>query len=91
MKLRHLILSLGVAGVLAPVSLMAADTETASSDKPKAKAQCESVTATRIRPSPKDGCKSAATPSRSYSREEIERTGEIDMGEALRKIDPIFR
>jgi hypothetical protein len=33
----------------------------------------------------------AKQPFRSYSKEELDSTGETDINEALRKLDPIFR
>ena len=38
-----------------------------------------------------DCAKVARGAYRSYSKEDIERTGETDMAEALRKLDPAFR
>jgi hypothetical protein len=99
MRLRNLLLSLAVAGLLAPATLLAADSDSpkptadkaeAKPDKPKAAVACEHVTGTRIQPSPKNGCKSPVTPYRTFSQEELQRTGEIDQGEALKKLDPIF-
>jgi len=40
---------------------------------------------------PEDCSKAALGPYRSYSKEELESTGETDLGEALRKLDPRFR
>jgi hypothetical protein len=105
MRLRNLLLSLAVAGLLAPATLLAADgdspkptadkpttdkAEAKPDAKPKAAVTCEHVTGTRIQPSPKNGCKSPVTPYRTFSQEELQRTGEIDQGEALKKLDPIF-
>ena len=52
--------------------------------------QCEQVTGSRIRPKTTD-CTSLGYPYRSYSAEELQGTGEIDLVEALRQIDPAFR
>jgi hypothetical protein len=108
MSLRHLLLSLAVTGLLAPATLLAADSDSpkpaaekadakptadkadAKPDKPKAAVTCEHVTGTRIQPSPKNGCQSPVKPYRTFSQEELQRTGEIDQGEALKKLDPIF-
>jgi hypothetical protein len=35
-------------------------------------------------------CASTA-PMRSYGQQDLERTGETDLGQALKKLDPIFR
>ena len=52
--------------------------------------ECEQVTGSRIRPKNSD-CTSLGYPYRSYSAEELQGTGEIDLVEALRQIDPAFR
>jgi hypothetical protein len=98
MKLRNLILACGISALLAPVTLLAADPETKATTatteaaaKPKHAMRCDSVSGTRIQPSPKDNCKSAITPYRSYSKEDLDRTGKTNLAEALREIDPIFQ
>jgi hypothetical protein len=95
MKLRNLILACGISALLAPVALLAADTETKpateATAKPKHAMRCDSVSGTRIQPSPKDNCKSSITPYRSYSKDDIDRTGKTNLAEALREIDPIFQ
>ena len=99
MKLRNLALTFAIAGLLAPVTLLAADpakpaTEQAADRtapaKPRHPASCENVSGTRILPNPKNACRSAIQPMRTYTKEDLDRTGEIDMAEALRKLDPIF-
>ena len=99
MKLRNQILACGISALLAPVALLAADTETKpateataeATAKPKHAMRCDSVSGTRIQPSPKDNCKSSITPYRSYSKDDIDRTGKTNLAEALRDIDPIFQ
>jgi hypothetical protein len=96
MKLRHLIHTLGVAALLAPATLLAAepatDTTAATAKKSKAYLGCERVTGTSIIPSQKNGCKSSSSlPMRAYTQEEIQRTGETDLNQALRKLDPRFQ
>jgi cbb3-type cytochrome oxidase cytochrome c subunit len=88
MKLRSLALTFAIAGLLAPVTLLAADQ--AKPAKPKHPASCENVSGTRILPSPKNACHAAIQPMRTYTKEDLDRTGEFSMAEALRKIDPIF-
>jgi hypothetical protein len=51
---------------------------------------CEKSTASRIRKSNPKDCGKDAQPIRSYSREEIESTGQTDTAEALRRLDPRF-
>jgi hypothetical protein len=47
---------------------------------------CLRHTGSRLQPRGKDGCIGGA--GRSYSRDDLDRTGEVDVGEALRKLDP---
>jgi hypothetical protein len=51
---------------------------------------CAYTAGTRIRPSPAMGCKSAVGPTRVFTQEDLQRTGEVDLNAALRKLDPIF-
>jgi hypothetical protein len=119
MKLRNLMLAIGVAGLLAPVSLMAADPETTpaataapteksvdntavpsegakETDKaaPKAKSKssslCAPSTGSILRQSAKNGCRASTLPMRSFNQDDLQRTGEIDIAQALRKLDPRF-
>ena len=94
MRLRNLILACGISALLVPVTLLAADPETKATTettlKPKHGVRCESVSGTRIQPSPKVDCKSSITPYRSYSKDELDRTGETNLAAALRELDPIF-
>jgi len=55
--------------------------------------RCAPATGSRIaKPVDQQGrCDHSAYPSRSYSAEDLKRTGEIDLGAALEKIDPGFR
>ena len=55
-------------------------------------AKCTQVPGSHIRlAKPEDCAKAARWPYRSYSKAERENTGETDVGEALRKLDPRFR
>ncbi|MGO1001498.1 hypothetical protein [Lysobacter sp. CA196] len=47
---------------------------------------CLRHTGSRLQPRNKDGCLAGA--GRSYSRDDLDRTGEVDVGDALRKLDP---
>lgn len=49
---------------------------------------CLRSTGTRIRSRDKDGCLHVYSPSRVYSRADIERTGETEISEALQRLDP---
>lgn len=57
--------------------------------------QCEQVTGSRIRPASRSGsavdCEPVGHPFRSYSAEELQSTGEMNLSEALRQLDPAFR
>jgi hypothetical protein len=63
----------------------------ASTPKAEKKDRCEPVSGSRIKSTRGGGCPGAGQMTRSYTRRDIEITGEIDMAEALRKLDPIFR
>jgi hypothetical protein len=53
---------------------------------------CVKNTGTNIRPrDPKTGKALCIGPGRSYSREQIDRTGETDLADALRRLDPSVR
>lgn len=82
-------------GILAPSALLAADNRGPEQPNPEAvaedarasarQADCLRLTGTRIRP-PAGRC--ASGPGRVYSREELDRTGAIDLSDALRRLDP---
>ncbi len=65
----------------------ATETRTKDAEAKKAEAKCEQSTSSRIRKS-KEDCGKDASPTRSYSKDEIESTGQTDTGEALRRLDP---
>lgn len=53
----------------------------------RAERHCIRHTGTRLKVRDKNGC-IATAPGRSYSRDDIERTGETDVADALRRLDP---
>jgi hypothetical protein len=53
--------------------------------------QCDQVTGSRIRSATRKHCEPVGQPMRSYSAEELRSTGEMDLSEALRQLDPSFR
>jgi len=57
----------------------------------QAVAKCEYVTGSRIRHDPPVDCDDAAPGVRSYSADELRQTGEINLSDALRKLDPRFQ
>lgn len=72
----------------------ATTTSVDANDAPKkvspAKASDHRCTATRIRKDKAADCEKTAAPTRTYTQEEIQQTGETDIGQALRKLDPRF-
>jgi hypothetical protein len=121
MKLRNMILAIGVVGLLAPASLLAEDAaatpatttpataapaeksadntaapkeeakeaeKPAAKAKPKSSALCARSTGSILRPSPKSGCTASTQPMRTFTQDDIARTGEMNVASALRKLDP---
>ena len=73
---------------------VASDTQTASNatDKRASNVGCVKDTGTNIRPrDPKTGKPLCIGPGRSYSREQIDRTGQTNLADALRRLDPSVR
>lgn len=56
-----------------------------------AELDCIRDTGTRIKPRRSESEDCLNLPGRSYSRKEIERTGHIDLAQALRSLDPSIR
>ncbi len=53
---------------------------------------CLKQTGSRIAPrADKQGRKCVSANGRSYSKEDLDRTGEIDLADALRRLDPAIR
>jgi hypothetical protein len=74
----------------------AADAKPAKEEAPKKAvpepAKCTHAPGSHIKlAKPEDCAKAARGPYRSYSKEDLERTGETNVAEALRKLDPSFR
>lgn len=88
------ILAVCAAVLLAPAAALAADTATKAAPvaKPKSAAaeQCQENTGSRIRATKAGSCRPSMLALRSYSSDDLQRTGEIDMAQALRKLDPAF-
>jgi hypothetical protein len=100
MKIRSGIVTAFAVALIAPLGAVhAADTDTTAKEPAKEKsaakkdeAKCDVAPGSRIRQAKSEDCKKIAKqPFRSYSKEEIDNTGETDINEALRKLDPIFR
>ncbi len=89
------------AALLIPLGAFAADAVTPPAKAPDAKAEvkseakptrkaeikCEQPVASRIQKGKSD-CDKGALGTRTYTREEIESTGQTDTAEALRRLDP---
>jgi hypothetical protein len=93
MKLRPLVLCFSVAALISPLAALAADATTPPAASAKAKKPtCETSTASRIQASPAQNCRqNSSSPTRTYTQEDLQRTGEINTVEALRKLDPRFQ
>ena len=96
MNIRTLILAMALAAA-APAAVPAEETPasapaatTASTAKSAKAADCIVQTGSRIRSSGKPICSSGAA-QRSYSQKELQMTGETNIADALRRLDPIFR
>ena len=92
--------TLTLAGALAlvialPVGAFAAEAQTppakesvkAETKAKKAEPKCEPSTASRLRKDEKD-CGKDSQQTRSYSKSELESTGQTNTAEALRRLDP---
>lgn len=51
---------------------------------------CAYATGSRIRPRQVNRCE-PNRPLRSYTKDQLDATGEIDLNDALRELDPVFR
>lgn len=83
-------LSIGVprADEAAATKPVPASTAAASSDAPAApRVSCPSETGSRIKPA-KGACSSAA--GRSYDADQLQSTGALSAGDALRQLDPMI-
>lgn len=72
----------------APATQQAAPADAAAT--PAKLTRAEVCTGTRIRPALGQPCPNT-TLMRSYSQTDLQRTGQIQVGDALRLLDPIFR
>ena len=84
--------------LLLPAALQAADSEPAAKPKAeeegtkaaprKTEAMCEYVTGSRIRHDPPVSCDSGTLGMRTFTGEDLRNTGETNIADALRKLDP---
>lgn len=74
------------------VDAQAAANAQARNDANRSSVGCVKETGTNIRPrDPKTGKALCIGPGRSYTREQIDRTGQTDLADALRRLDPSIR
>jgi hypothetical protein len=92
MKMRFPVNIALLCGAVAVLSACAAPRPAALADAGDASLeQCDQVTGSRIRSNTRRDCEPLGQPFRSYSAEELQSTGEMDLSEALRQLDPAFR
>ena len=81
---------------LLPLAAFAAERKPAPAPEAKTAAvalkpeRCEAPTGSRIRPPKGSDCKAPRPGMRSYSEEDLERTGQPEVADALKRIDPAF-
>lgn len=74
-----------------PVAAPEAKAKQTDAKSADTKAKCTYVTGSRIKHDPPVDCDSGVLGLRTYSAEEIQQTGQIDLNEALRWLDPRFQ
>jgi hypothetical protein len=92
-------LTLIAAALLMPLGVMAADAPAPATDAPKATTAkparktalgCDETTSSRIRRDKGGKCTPSSAPTRTYTKEDIDTTGQADLSEALKRLDPRF-
>jgi hypothetical protein len=105
MKFRSTLLTVLAAGLLMPAAVLAEETakpaKEATAEKAEAKkaevkkadsAKCAEVTGSRIKPTKTGDCQTVSNrPIRTYTSEELQNTGEMDLASALKSLDPSIR
>lgn len=80
------------ASATAPAAAEAEASKPIDAKKELANGNCLRQTGSRISPrADKHGRKCVNAPGRSYSKDDLDRTGATDMAEALRRLDPSVR
>ena len=84
--------SAGIAAVFAAV-MLPLGAAFAAEPAPSAKKapECEQLTATRIQRTRTTDCIKPTQPTRTITKEELDSTGQADLGQALKRLDPRFR
>jgi len=86
--MRHVRFALAIASILVLPGWMPAQADDA---KPAPKQErCEPPTGSRISPErdAKGECPKPASPGQTYSQEDLQRTGQINVGDALSRLNP---
>jgi len=78
-------------GALAGCAAPAPRPIAANEARPLSLTQCENVTGSRIRTRGRSDCAPVGYPFKNFTAEEIEATGQTDLNQALRQMDPAFR
>ena len=74
-----------------PVAAAEAKADQAQAKPEEAKAKCAYVTGSRIRHDPPVDCDQSTANVRTYTAEDLQNTGQIELGDALRWLDPRFQ
>jgi len=91
MKSRALFPAAALVAAIAPLAACVSQSPTlAAKEGTQLEPPCGEITGTRIR-TDREECAPVGLPLKSFSAEELQSTGELDMAEALRQLDPAFR
>ena len=82
-----MLLSLGAVAAEAPARADGAIAATSKASKTESR--CDASATSRIRRK-NDDCARSAAPTRTWTKQDLESTGQMDTGEALRRLDPRF-
>lgn len=95
-------ISILAAALLMPLGALAAETAAPPTDPPAKEApkahvtkkpveDCRETAATRIHKNKPGECAKSTQPTRTYTKEDLDSTGQTDTGEALKRLDPRFQ
>lgn len=89
--MRHVRFVLALASILVLPGWTPAMADEAQKTEPAPKLErCEAPTGSRISPErdSKGECPKSASPGKTYTRDDLQSTGEINVGDALSRLDP---
>lgn len=89
--MRHIRFALALASILVLPGWTPAQADDAKAEPaPKKMERCEAPTGSRISPErdAKGECPKSANPGQTYSQEDLQSTGEINVGDALSRLNP---